>query len=106
MAVCGLLLLAFSQQTEFPAGLILITAAMVPITVVNTALSPMLHFRATIGGLHLGRIDTIFSVVGILFPVSVSVAYFTLPSPSDSLASENSAPDQDPVSDPDPAPAN
>ena len=109
----------YARQTSFVRALIAIFAFMIPVTALNTGISPLLlavtpkefmgrmmavfspinmgastislvlagslasttltNFHATVGGLHIGRIDTIFTVSAIMIVASGSYAYFALP---------------------------
>ncbi len=46
------------------------------------ASTAMRHFHTTIGGIHFGRIDTIFTVAGMLIVIAGTYGAFTLPNPS------------------------
>lgn len=64
----GLLVIVYSRQTEFFAGLVLLVAAIVPITVLNTALTPLLLAAAPKE--YLGR------VLAVFYPVTRLSAMF------------------------------
>ncbi len=115
----GITLLAYSQQTGFAGGIILLFVAIIPITVMNTAMSPLLlaaatkeytgrvlavfypatrvaslvaaalsgwlassalrDFTASIGGIRMGPIDTIFVMASLLIVLAGVYAYAALP---------------------------
>jgi MFS family permease len=115
----GALMVAYSRQTVFLAGLILLFTLALPITILNTAMTPLLlaaapreflgrviavfnpavqltsmlsvvvagwlassvlrNFSASVAGLRLGPIDTIFAVSGLLVVIAGGYALVTLP---------------------------
>jgi len=115
----GLLVVVFSRQTAFWAGMLSFFVVAIPVTMLNTALVPlllestpkeflgrviavfnpvnqaasmisvvlagwlassaMLHFQADVVGLHVGRIDTIFAVAGLLIVAAGIYAAIAFP---------------------------
>jgi Na+/melibiose symporter-like transporter len=115
----GALLVAYSRQTVFLAALIVLFVALLPITMLNTAMSPLLlaatpreymgrviavfnpvvelasmlsvvvagwlassalhGLSASVAGMHIGAIDTIFGVSGLLVMVAGVYAVIALP---------------------------
>jgi MFS family permease len=118
----GVLVLAYARQTGFLAGVVLIVAIIVPITMLNTAMTPLLlasvpreyvgrvmavfypvtqlsamvaallagwvassalrDFTGSLGGMSFGRIDTIFTVAGVLVLLAGVYARVALPQPA------------------------
>ena len=114
----GLVYLLYTRQTNFAAGLATGLLFMVPLAIMNTAMTPvaleiiprrlfgrvisafgtfsqgtqmlsvvlcgwlassaMLHFHAAPFGVHVGPIDTILTVAGVLIVVSGVYAFFSL----------------------------
>ena len=133
----GALFVLYSRQTSFAAGFVLGFLFLIPIAVINTALSPILlalvpqtlfgrvmasfgmlnqgtqmlsmiaagtlasssfaRFHARIVGVHLGPIDTILSVSGLLILLSGAVAYLTLPRGELDSSSAGSGTDVEPA---------
>jgi predicted MFS family arabinose efflux permease len=129
LIVAGVVVLVFARQTMFVAGLVAFFFVAVPVTVLNTSISPLmlsatpreylgrmlavfnpinkaasmvsvvvagwlastalLHFHADVGGLHIGRIDTIFTISGLLIALGGIYAAIALP-PDPSAAPEPS----------------
>ncbi len=119
LAIGGVALMAYSRQSGLAGGIILLFVAIIPITVLNTAMSPLLlaaatkeytgrvlavfypvtrlaslvaaglsgwlassalrDFTASIGGLRVGPIDTIFMVAAALIVVAGVYAHAALP---------------------------
>jgi MFS family permease len=115
----GVLIIAYSRQVQFWPGVVMLFLVAVPVTMLNTAIAPMLlaavpreflgrtiaflnpviqlasmvsvvvagwlastvlrNFAGSIGGLHLGPIDTIFTVSGLLIVVAAGYAAVALP---------------------------
>jgi MFS family permease len=115
----GLIYLLYTRQTNFAAGLVTGLLFMVPLAIMNTAMTPvtlklipqrlfgrvlsayatfsqgtqmlsvalsgwlassvMLHFHAAPFGVHVGPIDSILTVAGVLIVASGIYAFFTLP---------------------------
>ncbi len=143
----GGLFVLYSRQTVFIWGLILVVAFAVPVTMINTAITPLLlqatpkrylgrmmavfdpvnmsasmisvavagwlastvlrDFHGRAFGLHIGRIDTIFSVAGLLIVTGGLYAAVALPRRSDDQPSAAAqavpAPREAEQPDPDPA---
>jgi MFS family permease len=138
----GGLFVAYSRQTVFVWGLLLVVGFAIPITMLNTALTPLLlkatpkeylgrmmavfdpinmsasmvsviiagwlastvlrDYHGSFLGVHLGRIDVIFSVAGLLIVIGGLYAVFALPRDS---AGADSVPAQRSASEPDLEPA-
>lgn len=64
LAVGGVALLVYSRQTGFIGGIVLLFLAMIPITVLNTAMSPLLLAAATKE--YTGRVMAVFYPVNRL----------------------------------------
>jgi MFS family permease len=119
MIAGGVLFGVYSRQSSLVPGLIAIFVFMIPVTALNTGLSPLLlavtpkeymgrmmavfspvnmaastisvvlagtlasttlsNFHATVGGIHFGRVDTIFLASAILIVLAGIYAYFSLP---------------------------
>ena len=119
LLIAGALIVGYSRQTTFVAGLVLVVTLSVPAAILNTALSPMLlavtpkhylgrvlavfnpinqlssmlsvviggwlastalhGFHATVAGVHIGPIDTIFTVTGLLIVAAGVYGWFALP---------------------------
>jgi MFS family permease len=119
LTVAGIVVLVYARQTMFAAGLVVFFFVAVPVTVLNTSMTPLmlnavpreylgrmlavfnpinqaasmvsvviagwlastalLHFHAEIGGLHLGRVDTIFTISGLLIVAGGIYASIALP---------------------------
>jgi fucose permease len=128
----GVVVLVFARQTTFVAGLVTFFFIALPVTVLNTSLTPLLlsstpreylgrmiavfnpinqaasmisiliagwlastallHFHANVVGLHIGRIDTIFTVAGVLVVGAGIYAAFAFPPNQPSEPSEPPAP--------------
>jgi MFS family permease len=122
LLLTGVFFVWYSRQTAFVWGLILVVAFAIPVTMLNTSISPMLlsaapreymgrmiavfnpvnqgasvvsvaiagwlastvlqGFHGSVAGVHVGRIDIIFSVAGLLILLSGAYAFFALPRPS------------------------
>lgn len=119
LLVTGVLFFAYGRQQNFWGGIVLLVSFSIPVTVLNTAMSPLLFkatpqeylgrmlavfnpinqlasmlsvvaagwlastalrdFHGDFGGVHLGRIDTIFGVAAVLIVASGGIGYFFLP---------------------------
>ena len=130
LTVAGIVVLVFARQTMFAAGLVAFFFVAVPVTVLNTSISPLmlsatpreylgrmlavfnpinqaasmvsvvvagwlastalLHFHAEVGGLHLGRVDTIFTISGLLIVAGGIYASIALPPDSSAAPPERS----------------
>ena len=126
LIVGGLLLIIYSRQTIFLPAVALIFLAALPITILNTAMAPILMTAApkefmgrivsvfqpatqaasmlsvviagylastvlrglhtSVAGIHIGAIDTIFSVAGILIVLAGFYARAALPGPAPASA--------------------
>ncbi|WP_194893962.1 MFS transporter [Catenulispora pinisilvae] len=68
----------------------------------------MLHFHANAGGLHMGPIDTIFTITGLLFLAAAAYAFILLPRKGIAAAEpdreSDHEPDREPDTEPDRAP--
>ena len=64
----------------------------------------MLHFHTEIGGLHMGPIDTMFTITGLLFVLAAGYAYAMLPRGGEASAPEGGS-GGGPEGESDPAPA-
>jgi MFS family permease len=122
MIAGGVLLGAYARQSRFIPALVLTFLFMIPVTALNTGLSPLLlaatpkafmgrmmavfnpvnmaasaisvvvagwlasttlrNFHTTVAGLHVGRIDTIFTVSAVMIIAAGVYAYFALPTSS------------------------
>jgi MFS family permease len=120
----GALFVGYSRQTEFVWGLVLVVAFSIPITMLNTAITPLLlqstpkeflgrmmavfnpvnmgasmlsvitagwlastvlaDFHGSVAGVHVGRIDIIFSVAGLLIVAGGVYGAIALPRDKDS----------------------
>lgn len=123
LVISGLLVLLYARQTTLPAGLILLGLVLIPLTMLNAALVPLLlkeippqymgramavfqpvnmlssmlsmalagllastvlrSFRATVVGISMGPIDTIYTVCGVLIIAAGLAALPVLPSDRD-----------------------
>jgi MFS family permease len=119
LTIAGIVVFVFARQTVFAAGLVAFFFVAIPVTVLNTSISPLmlsatpreylgrmlavfnpinmaasmlsvvaagwlastalLHFHADIGGLHISRIDTIFTISGLLITLGGIYAAIALP---------------------------
>jgi len=119
LVLTGILLFVEARQTTFIAALIVIFATFIPLTLLNTALSPqllavtpreylgrmsaflspliqvssmlsiaissvlvstvLLNFHETVGGVHIGRIDTLYAAGGVIIISAGIYGYFRLP---------------------------
>jgi MFS family permease len=119
LTIAGIVVLVYARQTMFAAGLVAFFFVALPVTVLNTSITPLmlnatpreylgrmlavfnpinqaasmvsvviagwlastalLHFHAEIGGLHIGRVDTIFTISGLLIVAGGIYASIALP---------------------------
>ncbi len=115
----GIFIIAYSRLGQFWPGVVMLFLVAVPVTMLNTAIAPMLlaavpreflgrtiaflnpvnqlasmvsvlaagwlassvmrNFAGSIGGLHFGPIDTIFTVSGLLIVIAAGYAVVALP---------------------------
>ena len=61
LAVAGLFVLGYSRLTSFPAALVLIAVLMIPVSILNTALTPQLLANTPDG--YLGRMLAVFNPI-------------------------------------------
>lgn len=131
LILTGVVVLVYARQTAFVPALVAFFFIAVPVTMLNTSLTPLMlaatpreylgrmlavfnpintaasmlsvvisgwlastalqHFHANVGGLHVGRVDTIFTISGLLIVAGGVYALIALPGDSAADATPSAA---------------